>query len=243
MTEESLVSYSGLDELNVMKLAENYNHYLTSHIIKAIRSTSPPIKDCLDFGAGTGLFAEKLAARDYKIICIEADKFLFHKLQLMKKDHSISDVFENLQQLNGRQTPFIYSLNVLEHIEDDRQILKDLHHHLLPSGRLFLFLPAFNILYSSMDKKVSHFRRYHKKELVNKVESAGFRVLRCRYVDSLGFFAALLYKYIGSKEGDINPRSLIFFDRFIFPLSKAIDCFTNRFFGKNIMLIAEKKEK
>ena len=49
-----------------------------------------------------------------------------------------------------------------------------------------------------------------------------------------------MYKCFGSENGDLNRRSIIFFDRFLFPVSKILDTLLGRFFGKNIVLIAEK---
>src|SRR5437588_738887 len=74
--------------------------------------------------------------------------------------------------------------------------------------------------------------------LVQKGGAAGFRVDRCSYADSLGFLAALAYRAVGNRSGDLNPRSVTVYDRFAFPLSRALDHVTGRLFGKNLALIA-----
>lgn len=135
---------------------------------------------------------------------------------------------------------YIYSLNVLEHIRDDKKCIQKFSRKLKSRGKLFLYLPAFNILYSSLDKKAEHFRRYSKNTLEQNILSESFIIKQCYYVDSVGFFATITYKCFGSENGDLNRRSIIFFDRFIFPVSKILDRLLGRFFGKNIVLIAEK---
>jgi hypothetical protein len=54
-----------------------------------------------------------------------------------------------------------------------------------------------------------------------------------------GFLASLLYKLI-DKSGGINRNSLIFYDRFCFPLSRIGDMFFGKLFGKNVYVIAAK---
>jgi hypothetical protein len=73
-----------------------------------------------------------------------------------------------------------------------------------------------------------------------KLKAAGFHVTLDRYSDSVGFFAALAYKYL-DKSGTVNKDSVKVYDRFIYPLSIVIDKIASRFFGKNVEAIAVKK--
>ena len=91
-----------------------------------------------------------------------------------------------------------------------------------------------------MDSKVGHFRRYRKNQLVKLIEDNGFTVKRAEYVDSLGFIAALLYRYIDKGDGHINRTSLLFFDKYIFPLSRLLDRIFKYWFGKNLLVYAHK---
>lgn len=96
-------------------------------------------------------------------------------------------------------------------------------------------------LYTNMDKKVGHFRRYEKEELINILKEANFTILKYRYFDFLGYFATLVYKYIDN-SGEVNPKSLKIYDRYIFPLSCLIDKLTfGKLIGKNLMIIARKE--
>jgi hypothetical protein len=109
-------------------------------------------------------------------------------------------------------------------------------------GKILIYVPAFNVLYSSMDKYVGHYRRYRKRTLVNCFVNAGLQIEKVKYVDSIGFFAALLYKWINS-DGKLNNRSVVFFDRFLFPLSRLCDFFCSCFFGKNVYVVGIKTKK
>jgi predicted SAM-dependent methyltransferase len=134
----------------------------------------------------------------------------------------------------------IYSINVLEHIEDDFSILKEFHRVLGDSGKLYLYLPAFPILYSRFDKKIGHFRRYKKDDLLKNLEEAGFQVKNICYRDSMGFFVALIFKIL-TRSDTVSKKSVAIYDKLIFPFSKLFDPILGMFFGKNIEAIAVKK--
>jgi hypothetical protein len=94
-----------------------------------------------------------------------------------------------------------------------------------------------------MDYQVGHVRRYSKPELKRKILNAGFKIDSLSYSDSLGYFATILVKMIGYREtGNLgSTKSLLFYDRFIFPLSKVLDSMGVRhLIGKNLILIARK---
>jgi len=146
----------------------------------------------------------------------------------------------SMQALNNESVDYVYTLNVLEHIENDLGALQEIYSKIKPGGRLLIYVPAFQCLYSSMDRKVGHWRRYTKRTLVPLVRAAGFEVERASYVDSLGFFASYLYKYIGDSSGSLNPQTIYIYDRYLFPLSRLLDRLVGQWFGKNLVLLAHK---
>ena len=96
-------------------------------------------------------------------------------------------------------------------------------------------------LYSNIDSKLGHYRRYSKKNLINKVSKSGFQIESCVYVDSLGFFAWLFLKIFKLGINDSGSLLLPIYDKFICPLSKMLDKLGLKFlFGKNLLLLARK---
>ena len=222
-------SYTGVDNLGAMTAARNYNRFLVQEVLRDCRGASAVV----DFGAGCGTFARELRARGIAVMCVEPDEGLRRDLE--------SQGFEcraEVGQIPEGSVDYVFSLNVMEHIEDDAEMFRAIRRRLRPGGRLYLYVPAFPVLYSSMDRKVGHYRRYRVRGLGRKLERAGFRVLRARYADSLGFFITLLYRLIGSRQGDLNPAALKFYDRAIFPLSRLLDRFLGRIVGKNVAVSA-----
>ena len=72
------------------------------------------------------------------------------------------------------------------------------------------------------------------------MERAGFEIRTLRYVDSLGFPASLVFKAFDNGRGDVNRRMLRLYDRLAFPVSRALDALTHRWFGKNLLALAVK---
>ncbi|PYI88667.1 MAG: hypothetical protein DME26_03120, partial [Verrucomicrobia bacterium] len=83
----------------------------------------------------------------------------------------------------------VVCLNVLEHIEDDRAVLKNLNRVLEPNARLVFLVPFNPKLTSEFDRQIGHFRRYQTGELNAKMEEAGFAVERQFYFNKVGVLA------------------------------------------------------
>lgn len=193
----------------------------------------------LEFGAGTGFLAE-IFRQKFKIspVCVELSPDLISMIKLKK--------FECHQYLHETPQNFsaIYTSNVLEHIQEDSEILTQLYEKLTPGGVIGIYVPAHQFLFSTMDEQIGHVRRYSKKDLMAKTKRAGFEIKRVQYDDFLGFFASLVVKLIGykNKANLGSARSLLFYDQFIYPVSRTLDILGFRHLvGKNLLIIAEKQ--
>jgi hypothetical protein len=190
----------------------------------------------VEFGAGTGALAEVWRELfDVDPICVEIDPTLIKILQI-KGFETVSDV----QDISSK-TSFLYTANVLEHIDDDVKALKMIRESMEPGGKIAIYVPALPILFSDLDRKVGHFRRYKRKELIHKVMSAGYEVQNCYFNDSVGVLASLVLKVVGykNKAGLGSKKSLLFYDRYVYPISKVFDrIFFRNLIGKNLFLFA-----
>lgn len=225
-------AYSGVDNLEVMQEAVNYNRYL----LDTVRRYAPANCRVLDFGAGSGQFALPLSQSGMDIVALEPDQTLRHMLRA-KGLHAVG----SMQELADGTFDYSYTLNVLEHIEDDTEALRSLHAKLTERGKLLIYVPAFPVLYTSMDAKVGHVRRYTRETLMSRVAAAGFHIERVAYADSVGFFATLLYKWLGNANGTVSVAALKIYDRLVFPLSRALDRIAGRWLGKNLLLTCSKR--
>lgn len=71
---------------------------------------------------------------------------------------------------------FVYSLNVLEHIEEDTKAISECYRILKQGGACLFVVPRGENLYDYFDEMLFHKRRYAKGELRSKCESAGFQI-------------------------------------------------------------------
>lgn len=233
MSELGNFKYTGLAELE--KLESNLVNYNTFIVSKFIKHASGR-KHVLDFGAGVGTLSKIYTNLDpkAKLFCVELDR---------KQLALISDRgFESAESLNDDSSfEYIFTSNVLEHIEDDSLALKTLFKHLTPDGKLGIFVPANQLVYSHIDKKLAHFRRYSKTDLVNKVMNAGFKIDYCHYVDSIGLIAWLFAKVFKLDFSQDGSNLLKIYDKYIWPLSRLLDNLGFKYlFGKNLLLLASK---
>jgi len=224
-------NYTGRDNLEVMREARKYNRFL----FRLLCSVGFQDGVVVDFGAGNGVFAKEMSAAGYQVTCVESDHVLFDEIQKLGLR-----VVNNIDFLEDKSVEYIYSLNVLEHIDDDFSVVQCWFEKLRPGGSVLVYVPAFRWLMTSMDYKVGHFRRYTAAALCDMFEEAGFLVEKSRYVDSLGVLATLFYKIFDSGHGEIDVRMLRLYDRYLFPVSRLFDFLFSIFFGKNIFLIARK---
>lgn len=224
--------YSGLVELEATE--NGLIRYSTAIVRKLFKHLDISVSSVIcDFGAGTGFLA-RIFKDSFGVtpICVELDSNLSQKLK---------EEFICVERLEQLEVTFdaIYTSNVLEHIEDDYAALVALRDKLVVGGRLGIYVPAHQFLYSDLDRQVGHFRRYSKPELLSKVLLAGFEVNYIRYDDFLGFFASSLLKLVGySRRGLGSSGSLWVYDNAIYPISAVLDKVGfNRLLGKNIILV------
>ncbi|MBC7463017.1 MAG: methyltransferase domain-containing protein [Actinobacteria bacterium] len=236
------VEYSGHQELKATEEGLiGYSTDIVRNLAKkmGIRKSERRDISILEFGAGSGFLADiwrnELGTTPD---CCEIDPLLITEI----KSRGLV-CYTDIGTL-PKKYEYIYTSNVLEHIEDDERVLKDLYQALTSSGTIGIYVPAFPFLFSGMDVAVGHVRRYRRKELISKVQRAGFEVKSCHYADFIGYFASIALKIVGFK-GRTNlgsTGSLKFYDSWVYPLSRVLDNAGFKYLvGKNLILIARKK--
>jgi len=138
-----------------------------------LRATGPVT--LLDMGCGTG--ANLLALREFGPasgcdIAAAAVEYCHGR--------GLADV---VQQTDLTRLPFsgdrfdlVTGLDVVEHIEDDRGMMREILRILKPGGAVFLTVPAYPALWSVHDESMHHKRRYTRRTMTAALTDAGFRV-------------------------------------------------------------------
>ncbi len=133
----------------------------------------------------------------------------------------------------------VVSINVLEHIADDERELSAYARVLRrDSGVLCLFVPACPEIYAPIEKGFGHFRRYRRHELHEKLERAGFELIRLHYFNVVGYFA-WWFNFCLLRKRHFDVAAVRFFDTAIFP---AVHTFESRVarppFGQSLLAVA-----
>jgi hypothetical protein len=237
---DSQKTYSAIQELQDGEEGlAGYNLDIVKKLVGGLGINSDtwlPSSRVVEFGAGTGTLAE-VWREQFALdpICIEIDPDLLRILR--SKGFTTSSSIQNLSS----NIPFIYTSNVLEHIEDDVSVLRIIRNKMEKGGKIAIYVPALPILFSDLDRNVGHFRRYKKSELLRKVKLAGYEVDKCYYNDCVGVLASLLLRILGykNKAGLGSKKSLLLYDHYAYPISKILDRLIFRYLiGKNLFLFA-----
>jgi SAM-dependent methyltransferase len=86
-----------------------------------------------------------------------------------------------LMQMDARRIPFreefdvVGAFDVIEHIEEDEEVLRGMHAACRPGGGVMITVPQHPWLWSARDEIAQHRRRYRRRELLAKLAAAGFR--------------------------------------------------------------------
>jgi len=171
----------------------------------------------------------------YNVKCVEPDP-----LQRRRLEEQGFDTLENITGVADNSASFVFSLNVFEHIQDDSVALKEIRQKLKPGGALLIYVPAFACLWTSLDEKLCHHRRYTKKTLRRLVEQESFVIEQVRYADCLGFIATLVFRLLNRNASALTARSIALYDHWLFAPSRVLDRLFDRWFGKNVYVRCRK---
>lgn len=178
----------------------------------------------LDVGSSSGLLLQDLREAGFS-----ADKLYGVDISEKAVANCKANGFENAFVMDAAEPGFppsnfdiIVASDCLEHLEDDRKALKNWYRLLKPQGKLIVFVPAYQFLWSEHDEVNLHFRRYTNKELKEKLISAGYQLRQTGHWNFFLFFpisayrlAANVFKKKGQKaegegEGDLSmPNGLV----------------------------------
>lgn len=193
----------------------------------------------LEVGAGLGEFASQFTGLD-RLVLTDADPDAVELLAQRFADRP--EVEARQLALGGnlsldKPVDSIIAINVLEHIEDDAAALKSLAGLVIPGGTIVLWVPGYQQLYGEFDRRVGHFRRYTPATLRDAFERAGLRVELAKPVNLLGGIAWWAAVRRGGSTKP-NPRLVSIYDRFVVPVTRAVESVVPVPFGQTVLGVA-----
>lgn len=198
----------------------------------------------LEVGAGLGATTEVLAGGGHRRwVCLEPDTELAGGLDERLRAGTLPAFCERrigtLTSLaNDERFDSVLYIDVLEHIDDDRDELARAVRHLSPGGHLVVLAPAHRWLTSPFDAAVGHRRRYTRATLID-LGPPGTRVVLARYLDSVGLLASLGNRLV-LRRGMPTAAQIRVWDRWMVPLSRWVDPVLGYAVGKTVVVVRER---
>lgn len=161
----------------------------------------------IDFGSGSGFFAYELleAFPEYieDVLLIDigytAEELASTKNDRVKKLHYIP---------KGISDCIVIMMDVLEHIEDDYAILKEIKNATSSNAYYFITVPAFMSVWSSHDVYLGHYRRYTIPMAKKLLETCGCKIDSQYYIYGSIFPLVWLIRRLKKNEENMtNPES------------------------------------
>ena len=217
--------------LRSIALCHNYNKWIYE-IIKPYLG-----KKILEVGCGVGNLTGYLQ-EGRKLVAIDvSSRFVaYMKLDYPNVETYNCDIVTS-QVISLKKYDFdsVVCVNVLEHIEDDSRALFNMYELTKEGGYLMLMVPAHSFLYGSLDLGLAHYRRYSKKDLINKVRQAKFKIEKVSYFNTIGILGWFLNSRIQRKK-TISVLQLMLFDKITPYLRKIEKCFDPPF-GMSLFIV------
>jgi len=209
----------GAETLHRMAGLEAYNRWLHDRFDRFLG------RRILEIGSGIGNQTRYFADRE-RVVASDLDPHYLAVLRAtigrQENVRVASFIFplspEDRDDLRRERIDTIVCMNVLEHIEDHRSTLLDCAAVLPAGGRLVLLVPAMPSLYGTLDRALSHFRRYDRDPLRQLLAETGFEAESLSYLNRLAVFGWWLSSRVLKRT--ILPKNQLALFKLMMPLLK-----------------------
>jgi glycosyltransferase involved in cell wall biosynthesis/phospholipid N-methyltransferase len=218
--------------LHSLERAQNFNRWMADAIEPFVGAR------VLEIGAGIGNITTWLLPRDFYLASDINPNYLDYLKNLAIGKPYLKVARLDLEDAEGF-TPWgerfdtVVCLNVLEHVRDPLLALRNMHGALAPGGRLVLYVPQGQHLYSSLDEVLGHRCRYSREMLTEELRTTGFELETLRDFNHFGVPGWILNGRV-LKRRHFSRNQLKIFNVLV-PLIRRVDALAP---GRGLGLIA-----
>jgi len=221
-------------ELELFAAVHNWKAYWASRVKPFIAG------DVLEVGAGIGANTPLLDSGNHASwVCLEPDADLLDQLKTKVGAgyEIVCGTVERMAAAHRRFDTILY-IDVLEHIENDREELALAASCLNPGGRIVVLSPAHQFLFSPFDAAIGHFRRYNRA-MLRRIGPPELTIEMMIYLDSVGIAASAANALL-LRRSMPNASQLRFWDHYLVPVSRITDKLLLNSVGKTVIAVWRK---
>ncbi|MBL0934426.1 MAG: methyltransferase domain-containing protein [Rhizobiaceae bacterium] len=176
-------------------------------IVWALQRYAPKMASFLEIGCGTGFVLSGVAQAFPQARLVGSEIFVDGLAHAATR---LPDV--ELVQMDARRIPYreafdvVAVLDVIEHIEEDELVLRQMLGALRPGGTALISVPQHQWLWSKADDYACHVRRYSAGEVHRKVKAAGFEIVRSTSFVSVLLPAMMASRLAARRTSTFDPR-------------------------------------
>jgi SAM-dependent methyltransferase len=130
-----------------------------------------PPATVLEAGCGWGTNLKALEAAGYRATGLDVSRRALDRLDRADRQLIEADLSQDLPD-HPSTYECVLALDVIEHLDDDRQALRQLGRLVKTNGRLIISVPALPELFSEFDEVQGHRRRYTAQSLRSCLEGS-----------------------------------------------------------------------
>lgn len=211
-------------------------------VLKKLISEGP----VLDVGCGAGVMTEALMKKGLEVYSTDIDQRLVDYTKRLNRKTFLSDITalseEGIKKLGLPKFKAALAADTIEHIEKDATALRNINKLLELSGKLVISVPYHKFFWTESDVARGHWRRYSRKELMQKLEGTGFRVERIMFRSFLPILPFLIFKLIRHRF-DHEKISKSWLNSVLLWYFKNIENRLNMPIGTELICVARKTEE
>ena len=198
----------GFDDLAELEAGNFWFRARNELIVWALRRHFPSLTSFLEVGCGTGFVLNGVSKAFPKARLVGSEIFVQGLRYAAARLPNVT-----LVQMDARQTPYVeefdvaMAVDVIEHIEEDSDVLAQLYRAVKPGGGVIISVPQHAWLWSQADDYACHVRRYTAKVLHEKITKAGFEIKRSTSFVSLLLPLMLASRLAKQDAGNYDPRA------------------------------------
>ncbi len=230
-------TYPG-SELDLFAAVDNWKTYWSRRMRPYVRG------DVLEVGAGIGSNTRYLDPGNCRRwVCLEPDAklsgYLYGNMRRAPERENYEVVTGTIQNLDPDSLfDTILYIDVLEHIEDDREELRNAASRLRSDGRLIVLSPAHRWLFTPFDAAIGHFRRYNRP-MLRQISPPELSLEQMAYLDSAGLLLSSANRML-LRQSMPTKAQLRIWDQYLIPISRIADRIFFDSLGKSIFAIWHK---